>query len=55
MAKRATAASFTHWRIQDPEPTVTEPEFTETSDDDAIAEAADYARMPGKELALAGV
>ncbi|MEC3954798.1 hypothetical protein VMT65_17295 [Nocardia sp. CDC153] len=70
VAERATAASFLHWRIQDPEPTVTEPEYSETSDGpgasgtdggltprdgDAIADAYDYARMPDAGLALAGV
>lgn len=29
---RATAASFTNWRVRDPEPTVFDPEFSETSD-----------------------
>ncbi|BEK93378.1 hypothetical protein [Nocardia seriolae] len=30
MADRAAAASFTAWRVQDPEPTVTEASFSET-------------------------
>ncbi|MTE11756.1 hypothetical protein [Nocardia aurantiaca] len=32
-ADRAAAASFTAWRIRDPEPTVIDPEFSETSQD----------------------
>ncbi|WP_040805073.1 hypothetical protein [Nocardia concava] len=41
---RATAASFTNWRVRDPEPTVFDPEFSETSDKDGSG--TDAGRTP---------
>lgn len=50
-ADRAAAGSFTAWRIRDPEPTVTDPEFDETEDE--CGEADDGAYSDVSERALA--
>ncbi|MVU78726.1 hypothetical protein GPX89_15920 [Nocardia sp. ET3-3] len=55
---RATAASFTNWRIREPEPTVTDPEFDETSDDDMYRDIDNDDAMMGGDIsedALAGM
>ncbi|WP_162958327.1 hypothetical protein [Nocardia yunnanensis] len=54
VAKRAAASSPVDWRTREPEPTVTDPEYTETTDDDGM----NGPNRPGEEIsedALAGL
>ncbi|GAB2566787.1 hypothetical protein [Nocardia heshunensis] len=54
VSDRATAASFTNWRFRDPEPTVTDPDFHETGDDESGVDGGRTPRDGGRSAELDG-